>query len=84
MQELGLHSCVAKLFCVNTTDSNHNLPITPNLLNQEFKTDEPNRVWVTDITYIYIPCREGRLYLASVLNLCTKESVCWRLEGPDD
>ncbi|MNE08910.1 IS2 transposase TnpB [compost metagenome] len=78
MQELGLRSCVAKRFRVKTTDSNHDLPIAPNLLNQDFKTAEPNKVWVTDITYI--PCREGRLYLASVLDLCTKEIVGWRLE----
>ncbi|MCM3176260.1 DDE-type integrase/transposase/recombinase, partial [Paenibacillus sp. MER 99-2] len=32
---------------------------------------------VTDITYI--PCRGGRLYLASVLDLCTREIVGWRL-----
>jgi len=78
MQERGLRSCVAKRFRVKTTDSNHDLPIAPNLLNQDFKTAEPNKVWVTDITYI--PCREGRLYLASVLDLCTKEIVGWRLE----
>jgi transposase InsO family protein len=36
----------------NTTDSNHNEPPAPNLLNWNFKTDAPNKVWVTDITYI--------------------------------
>jgi transposase InsO family protein len=77
MRELGLRSCVAKRFLVKTTDSNHKLPIAPNLLNQEFKTDEPSRVWVTDITYV--PCREGRLYLASVLDLCTREIVGFRV-----
>jgi len=77
MQELGLRSCVAKRFRVKTTDSNHDLPIAPNVLNQAFTTAKPNQVWVADITYI--PCREGRLYLASVLDLCTKEIVGWRL-----
>lgn len=77
MRELGLRSCVAKKFRVNTTDSNHDLPIAPNLLNQQFKTKKPNKTWVTDITYI--PCREGRMYLASVLDLCTREIVGWRL-----
>lgn len=77
MQELDLRSCVTKRFRVKTTDSNHDLPIHPNLLNQNFKTAEPNQVWVADITYI--PCREGRLYLASVLDLCTREIVGWRL-----
>lgn len=78
MRELGLRSCVAKQFRVKTTDSNHDFPIAPNLLNQKFATAEPNKVWVTDITYI--PCRQGRLYLASVLDLCTREIVGWRLE----
>jgi transposase InsO family protein len=77
MQELGFRSCVARKFKVQTTDSNHDLPIAPNVLNQEFATKEPSRVWVADITYI--PCREGRLYLASVLDLCTREIVGWRL-----
>lgn len=78
MQELGLRSCVAKRFNVQTTDSNHDLPIAPNLLNQQFATPQPNTVWVADITYI--PCQEGRLYLASMLDLCTREIVGWRLQ----
>jgi len=77
MQELGLRSCVSRKFKVQTTDSNHDLPIAPNVLNQNFNVAKPNKVWVADITYI--PCREGRLYLASVLDLCTKEVVGWRL-----
>ncbi|MFB9330646.1 DDE-type integrase/transposase/recombinase, partial [Paenibacillus aurantiacus] len=51
--------------------------IAPNLLNQQFHVTEPNRVWAADITYIH--CREGRLYLASLLDLCTREIVGWRL-----
>lgn len=78
MQELNLRSCTSRKFRVNTTDSNHDYPIAPNLLNQQFATAKPNQVWVTDITYI--PCREGRMYLASVLDLCTREIVGWRLE----
>jgi putative transposase len=77
MKELGLRSCVSRTFKVQTTDSNHDQPIAPNILNQRFKIVQPNKVWVTDITYI--ACREGRLYLASVLDLCTREIVGWRL-----
>lgn len=77
MRELGLRSCVSKKYKVVTTDSNHDLPIAPNILNQNFATSKPNKVWVADITYI--PCREGRLYLASILDLCTREIVGWRL-----
>lgn len=79
MHENGLRSCVAKKYRVNTTDSNHDHPIAPNLLNQNFKTTAPNKVWVTDITYI--PCSQGRLYLASVLDLYTRKIVGWKLAG---
>ncbi|WP_353959132.1 DDE-type integrase/transposase/recombinase [Paenibacillus sp. PK1-4R] len=58
-------------------DSKHDHPLALNTLNQQFETSKPNTVWVTDITYI--PCRRGRLYLASVLDLCTREIVGWRL-----
>jgi putative transposase len=47
-----------------TTDSNHKLPIAENLLNRQFTQTEPNRAWVSDITYV--PTREGWLYLATV------------------
>jgi len=77
MRELGLRSCVSRKYKVHTTDSNHDLPVAPNLLDQQFTVTEPNKVWVADITYV--PCREGRLYLASVMDLCTREIVGWRL-----
>jgi putative transposase len=77
MNELGIRSCVSNKFKVTTTDSNHKLRIAPNVLDQKFATAEPNKVWVADITYI--PCRQGRLYLASILDLCTRKIVGWRL-----
>ena len=77
MKEQGLRSCMVKKFRVLTTDSNHDLPISPNLLNQNFAVAAPNQVWVTDITQI--PCREGKLYLANVLDLCTHKLVGWAL-----
>lgn len=77
MQEMGLRSCVSRKFRIQTTDSNHENPIAPNLLNQQFTVLRPNQVWVADITYV--ACREGRLYLASVLDLCTREIVGYRL-----
>ncbi|WP_240923520.1 IS3 family transposase [Paenibacillus sp. RUD330] len=77
MAELGLRSCVSRTFKVTTTDSSHDLAIAPNTLNQQFTVEKPNQVWVADITYI--PCREGRLFLASVMDLCTREIVGWKL-----
>ena len=56
-----------------TTDSQHRLPVAPNLLAQDFAVSQPNQVWVADITYI--PTDEGWLYLAGIKDLCTKEIV---------
>ena len=56
-----------------TTDSRHGLPVTENLLNQQFKVYEPNKVWLSDITYI--PTDEGWLYLAGHKDIFTGEIV---------
>ena len=36
---------------VNTTNSKHNLPVAPNLLDRQFNVAQPDQAWVTDITY---------------------------------
>lgn len=77
MRQMGLRSCVSKKHKVQTTDSCHPYPVAPNVVNQNFHVTQPNTVWVADITYI--PCHGVRLYLASILDLCTKEIVGWRL-----
>jgi putative transposase len=56
-----------------TTDSRHNLPIAPNLLNRQFATEAPNKVWVGDITYVWTA--EGWLYLAIVIDLFSRQLV---------
>jgi len=50
-----------------TTDSKHNWPVAPNILNRNFTTDAPSKIWLTDITYVWT--WEGWLYLAFVLDL---------------
>jgi transposase InsO family protein len=62
-----------------TTDSKHNLPIAPNLLNREFKVEEQDLVYVSDITYIWT--NEGWLYLAVVLDLFSRQVVGWSLNN---
>lgn len=62
---------------VRTTDSNHPHPIAPNLLDRQFSVDAPNRVWVSDITYIWTD--EGWLYLASTLDLYSRMIVGWAM-----
>jgi len=61
-----------------TTDSNHDLPISPNVLNRKFTVAEPNKVWVGDITYIATD--EGWLFLAVVIDLFSRQVVGWSLK----
>ena len=62
-----------------TTDSKHNLPVAPNLVNREFEVAEPDQVYVSDITYIWTS--EGWLYLAIVLDLFSRQVVGWSLNS---
>ncbi len=77
MREHGLRSRTIRKFKVQTTDSKHCMPIVPNILNRKFSTKAPNRVWVTDITYIWT--RTGMLYLASVMDLFSRKIVGWAI-----
>ena len=56
-----------------TTNSKHNFPVAPNLLDQKFDIPAPGMVWGTDITYI--PTDEGWLYLAGVKDFGSREIV---------
>ena len=62
---------------VRTTDSKHTGRIAPNLLQQDFKVRQMNRVWVADITYIRT--QSGWLYLAAVMDLYARKIVGWAL-----
>lgn len=53
--------------------------IAPNLLEQNFKTNKINNVWVSDITYI--KTQEGWLYLATILDLCSRKIVGWSMSN---
>ena len=56
-----------------TTNSKHTLPVAENILEQQFKVTAPNKVWVSDITYV--PTDEGWLYLAGHKDLFNGEIV---------
>jgi putative transposase len=70
--KLGIR-CKQKRKFKATTYSNHNLPVAENKLNQQFQVKEPNKVWLSDITYV--PTGEGWLYLAGHKDLFTHEIV---------
>ena len=73
-KKLGLR-CKQKRKFKATTDSNHALPVAPNLLDRQFAVAAPNKAWVTDITYIATD--EGWLYLAGIKDLFNGELERW-------
>jgi len=80
MREQGIKSKTHRRFR-STTNSDHAHPIAPNLLQRHFapaETKETNRVWASDITYIWT--REGWLYLAVVLDLSSRRVVGWSMQ----
>ena len=76
MRQNGILARGKQRFRVSTTDSNHALPIAPNLLARNFTVDTPNTVWVGDMTYI--STGEGWLYLAVVLDLFSRRTWAGR------
>lgn len=78
MKDLGLKAKTKKRYKINTTDSNHNLPIAPNVLNRDFYASNPDEKYVGDITYI--PTNEGWLYLATVIDLYSRKIVGWSMD----
>lgn len=74
MKEMGLRASPEEKYVV-TTDSDHDFPIYPNILDRNFDVENPNEVWVTDITYI--KTLEGWLYLATVIDLYARKVVGW-------
>ena len=82
MREAGLMVHRRKSYRVPTTDSTHQYPVAPNLLDQQFRVPELNRVWVADITHV--PTREGTLYLAAVLDLGSRRCIGWAMRNDLD
>jgi putative transposase len=75
MREHALCSKMRRRFVVRTTDSHHEHPVFENRLNQQFEQASTDQAWAADITYI--PTAEGWLYLAAVIDLCSRRIVGW-------
>lgn len=75
MHNLGLRAKTHKKFKVTTTDSKHNLPVAQNLLNRNFTVDAPNKVLVSDITYVKTGV--GWAYLTVFIDLYSRAVVGW-------
>ncbi|QDW21048.1 IS3 family transposase [Flavobacterium sp. KBS0721] len=78
MKQLGLKRKVKKKYKA-TTDSKHTLFISPNILNRQFTTNKPSKVWVSDITYLQIEKRF--LYLTVIIDLYDRKIVGWNLSS---
>ena len=74
MRLMGLRAKAARKYKA-TTNSNHTLPVAPNLLNQNFEAQAPDQKYVSDITYVWTD--EGWLYVAIVLDLYSRLVVGW-------
>ena len=77
MRAMGLTARRGRRRTPRTTDSRHDLPVAPNLLDRNFAADRPDTVWLADVSYI--PSDEGWLYLAAVEDLATREVVGWSM-----
>jgi putative transposase len=78
MRRHGIRAIMARPRRVRTTDSRHDFPIAPNLLERNFIATAPNRIWLADITYVETD--QGWLYLATVLDLYSRRIVGWAME----
>ncbi len=79
MREDGLVGRRPRRF-VRTTQARAGDPVAPNRLDRQFKVEQvpgPDRVWVSDLTYV--PTREGWLFLAIVLDLASRRVVGWAM-----
>jgi transposase InsO family protein len=81
MREEGIEGQRKRRFRV-TTDSRHSHPVAANQLNRNFTASAPNKIWVTDITYIWT--REGWVYLAAILDLFSRRVVGWSMDSRID
>lgn len=77
MRREGLRGVQKRAFRPKTTQSDHDQPIAPNR-RPECPCTQPDQVWLGDITYI--PTREGWLYLAGILDQCSRRLKGWKLD----
>jgi putative transposase len=77
MRKAGLRGNQKPRFRMVTTDSRHDQPIAPNRLLGQPAPTKPDRVWVNDLTYIHTD--EGWLYLAGVMDRCSRRLVGWAM-----
>lgn len=78
LKQAGISVKIKRAFKV-TTDSNHDFPISPNLLKRNFAASAANQVWVSDITYVRT--KAGWLYLCLIVDLFSRKIVGWSMKN---
>jgi len=78
MAKNGIYAKTKRKFKV-TTNSRHKYTASPNLLEQDFSSDAPNKVWVSDITYIRTMA--GWLYLTVIIDLFNRQVLSWSISN---
>ena len=78
MRKASIVSRMRRKFRI-TTHSKHSFPKMQNLVRQNFNADQPNRLWVSDITYIWT--KEGWLYLAVIIDVFSRLVVGWAMSN---
>jgi putative transposase len=79
MAELGIQGVSRRRAGRSTTVAAQAAKAAPDLLGRRFTATRPDRVWVADITYI--PTHEGWLFLAAVVDLCSRRVVGWSMRN---
>jgi putative transposase len=76
MRKNGIQSKQTKAYRT-TTNRNKAHPVAPNLVQRQFEAERPDQIWLSDISYI--PTWEGWLYLAAILDMCSRRVVGWSM-----
>ena len=76
MRQMGIKAQWVKPYTVTTIDSDFSTKLK-NILDEKFHPDEPDAVWVSDITYIWT--FEGFVYLTSIMDLFSRKIIAWVL-----
>jgi transposase InsO family protein len=77
MKEQEIRSKTKRRFVPRTTDGRHAHAVADNVLDRDFAATKPNRKWAADITYV--PTDQGWLYMAAVIDLCSRRIVGWSM-----
>src|SRR3981189_3161649 len=78
MRRRGIRAIMARPRRVRTTDSRHDFPIAPNLIERNFIAAAPNRIWLAATPYVAPD--QGWLYLATVMDLYSRKIVGWAMQ----